>query len=72
MTSAIETLNETLRRLVENEKYCREAGDVEQAEKDAADAAEVRQALAVLRAAYAGPIWPQPSCAGAAGSVTVG
>lgn len=46
--------------LEENEPIHRAAGNKLHADMDATQAADIRQALAVLQAASAGPIWPEP------------
>jgi hypothetical protein len=56
MRSAITALEIHLSVLEENEPINRDMGNTKQADLEAMSAAEVRQALAVLRAADAGPI----------------
>lgn len=46
--------------MVTNEPINRLEGNIEQADLEAANAAEYRQALAILKAVDAGPIWPTP------------
>lgn len=60
MKAAITQLEISLATLVNNEPINRSEGNIEQAELEAKNAAEIRQALAVLNAAVAGPIWPAP------------
>lgn len=60
MQAAIVTLEISLSGLENNERVHRTAGNVEQADMDSSRAAQIRQALAVLRAACTGPIWPGP------------
>ena len=61
MKTSIETRKQALEVAETNEPINREAGNVEQADMEAANAADYRQALALLHAASAGPIWPQPT-----------
>ena len=61
MKAAITVLEITLEALETNEKVNRKEGNAEQADCEATNAAEVRQALAVLKSASDGPIWPKPS-----------
>lgn len=63
MKTAIETLKQALEVAETNEPINRAAGNAEQADLEAANAADYRQALAVLQAADNGPIWPQPAAA---------
>lgn len=58
--AAIEQLEISLETLVTNEPINRAEGNTEQADLEAENASEIRQALAVLKAADAGPIWPEP------------
>lgn len=58
MKAAITELEISLITLVTNEPINRARGDTEQADLEARSAAEIRQALAVLRAASDGPIPP--------------
>ncbi len=60
MKAAITTLEIALETLETNEPINRNEGKPEQADLEAQNASEIRQALAVLRAASAGPIWPAP------------
>ena len=60
MTAAIEQLQISLDVLTTNEPINRKEGNTEQADLEARNAAEIRQAIAVLSAAEAGPIWPEP------------
>lgn len=59
MQAAITQLEIALDVLVTNEPINRERGDIEQADLEARNAAEIRQAIDVLKAAEAGPIWPE-------------
>lgn len=61
MKAAVETLKSALDAAVINEPINRFEGNHAQADLEAANAAEFRQAIAVLEAADAGPIWPAPS-----------
>jgi hypothetical protein len=61
MKSAIAQLEISLETLVTNEPINRAEGNTEQADLEAVNASEIRQALAVLKAAGAGPIWPEPT-----------
>lgn len=63
MTAAIANLEIDLATMENNEPINRREGKEDQADLEAKNAAEIRQALAILRAADAGPIWPQPSVA---------
>jgi len=60
MQAAITDLEISLATLETNEPINRRAGRTEQADLESSRAAQVRQALAVLRAASGGPIWPVP------------
>lgn len=60
MKAAITELEIALQTMETNEPINRNEGKIEQADLEAKNAAEIRQALAVLRAADAGPIWPTP------------
>jgi len=60
MKAAITELEIALQTMETNEPINRIEGKTEQADLEAKNAAEIRQALAVLRAADAGPIWPAP------------
>lgn len=60
MQASINQLKLSLEVCETNEPINRAAGKVEQAELEAQNAADFRQALAVLEAASFGPIWPQP------------
>lgn len=68
MKEAIQELNEKLRQLSDAECTWRNAGYQNEADAISVKAAEIRQALAVLRYAIGGPIYPQPSC-GTAGQL---
>lgn len=57
MQAAITQLQETLRILEENEPINRKEGKIEQAELEAFNAAQIRWAIEVLKAASLGPIW---------------
>ena len=61
MKAAIAQLEISLNVLEGNEPINRSNGNVEQAELEAKNAADIRQALAILRAADAGPVWPEPA-----------
>lgn len=61
MRTAIAYLQTTLSTLETNEPINRLGGDVEQADLESVDAAQIRQAIAVLGAATNGPIWPEPT-----------
>ena len=61
MKAAIVQLEISLETLVTNEPINRAEGNTEQADMEAVNASEIRQALAVLKAAAAGPIWPEPT-----------
>lgn len=61
MKAAITQLKINLETLVTNEPIHRAEGQTEQADLAAVNASEIRQALAVLEAADAGPIWPAPN-----------
>jgi hypothetical protein len=60
MKAAIAQLEVSLEVLENNEPIYRSEGSIEQADSNATDASQIRQALMVLRAADAGPIWPEP------------
>jgi hypothetical protein len=76
MKATIHYLQEMLSTLETNEPINRNAGNTEQADLESRDAAELRQAIAILRgvleptelrqvigmvtALQAGPIWPTP------------
>ena len=60
MKAAISQLEIKLSTLEDNEPINRAEGDVEQANREASEAAEIRQAIAILKAVDAGPIWPEP------------
>lgn len=60
MQAAITELEARLRICEHNEPIVREEGDFIRADDYSHDAAEIRQALAVLNAATSGPIWPDP------------
>ena len=61
MKAAIVQVEISLEPLVTNEPINRAEGNTEQADMEAVNASEIRQALAVLKAAAAGPIWPEPT-----------
>ena len=61
MKAAIAQLEISLDVMVTNEPINRAEGKTEQADLEAVNASEIRQALAVLKAADAGPIWPAPT-----------
>jgi len=44
-----------------NEPINRTKGKTEQADLEAVTASEIRQALAILKAVDAGPLWPEPT-----------
>lgn len=72
MKAAIEQLKVALETSVNNEPINRLEGNHAQADLEAQNAAEIRQALAILEAADAGPIWPAPkSCENVAAVSTV-
>ncbi len=60
MKAAITTLEIALEVMEANEPINRNEGNIKQADLEAKNSADIRQALAVLRAADAGPIWPIP------------
>jgi hypothetical protein len=60
MKAAIAQLEISLAVMITNEPINRAEGKTEQADLEAVNASEIRQALAVLKAADAGPIWPEP------------
>lgn len=60
MNAAIDELTIALDVMETNEPINRARGNAEQADLEAANAADFRQALAVLKAASSGPIWPEP------------
>lgn len=60
MNAAIAELTNALEISETNEPINRASGNVEQADTEATNAADFRQALAVLNAANNGPIWPRP------------
>jgi hypothetical protein len=60
MKAAISTLEVSLSNLEANEPINRQEGNVAQADLEAVSAAEIRQALAVMKAAVGGPIYPSP------------
>lgn len=64
MKSAIVTLEIALETLENNDPINRKEGNFAQAELEASNAAEIRQALHVLRAATEGPCWPAPKSLG--------
>lgn len=61
MKYAITTLKTSLATLVNNEPINRREGNDAQADLEAVAASETRQAIAILEAADAGPIWPDPT-----------
>ena len=63
MKAAINELTIALETMETNEPNNRAEGNAEQADLEAANAADFRQALAVLKAASNGPIWPEPKAA---------
>lgn len=63
MKAAINELIIALETVEMNEPVNRAEGNTEQADLEAANAADFRQALAVLTAASSGPIWPEPQAA---------
>lgn len=60
MKAAIVELERALHVAETNEPINRSEGNEAQADLEASNAADYRQALAVLNAANNGPIWPQP------------
>lgn len=60
MQAAIIHLSIALETMETNEPINRARGNNEQADLEARNASEIRQALAVLKAASNGPIWPEP------------
>ena len=60
MKAAINELTIALQTMETNEPINRAEGNIEQAEHEASNAADFRQALAVLKAASNGPIWTGP------------
>jgi len=60
MKAAIAQLEVSLETLVTNEPINRREGNTEQADMEAVNASEIRQAIAILKAADGGPIWPKP------------
>ena len=60
MRASIIALENALNVAETNEPINRAEGNTAQADLEAIDAAEHRQALAILRAAFGGPIWPEP------------
>ncbi len=60
MKAAITELEIALKTMETNEPINRKEGKTEQADLEAKNAADFRQALAVLRAADAGPVWLTP------------
>ena len=61
MKAAIAQLQISLETLENNEPINRAEGNEEQADLESRNAADIRQALAILNAAQNGPIWPQPA-----------
>ena len=61
MRAAIATLENALNIAETNEPINRAEGNAAQADLEAINAAEYRLALAVLKASFSGPIWPEPS-----------
>lgn len=61
--TSIATLKQALEVAETNEPINRAAGNTEQADLEAKNAADFRQALSVLQAANNGPIWPEPAAA---------
>jgi hypothetical protein len=59
MQASINQLKLALEVCEVNEPINRDAGKLEQAELEAVNAADFRQAIAVLEAASNGPIWPE-------------
>lgn len=57
---AVTQLEISLETLTINERISRTEGKTEQADMGAVHASEIRQALAILKAAGTGPIWPEP------------
>jgi hypothetical protein len=60
MKAAITELTIALETAKTNEPINRAEGNIEQADLEATNAADFRQALAMLTAASNGPIWPKP------------
>lgn len=60
MTAPLAILKANLETMETNEPINRHAGNIRQADLEACSAAEIRQAIAILAAADAGPIWPEP------------
>lgn len=60
MKAAIAQLEESLSTNEANEIAYFNEGNTKQADTCAVNASEIRQALAVLKAAAGGPIWPLP------------
>ena len=60
MRASIIALENALKVAETNEPINRAEGNTAQADLEALDAAEHRQALVILRAAFSGPIWPEP------------
>ena len=60
MRASIIALENALKIAETNEPINRTEGNTAQADLEALDAAEHRQALVILRAAFSGPIWPEP------------
>jgi len=61
MKHAIAELETKITTLENNEPIHRRVGEDEQADHCATVAAEIRGAIAILRAAYNGPIWMEPA-----------
>jgi len=61
MKAAIAQLQISLETLEHNEPINRAEGNEGQADLESTNAADIRQALAILSAAQNGPIWPQPA-----------
>lgn len=61
MKHVIAQLEINLDVMTTNEPINRNRGDEDQANLEAVTASEIRQALAILKAVDAGPIWPEPT-----------
>lgn len=61
MQASIIILENALAIAENNEPINRKEGNVAQADLEASNAADYRQAIAILKAVKNGPIWPEPS-----------
>lgn len=60
MKASIAALENALEIAETNEPINRREGNIEQADLEAVNAADYRQAIAILKVCENGPIWPAP------------